>query len=238
MSSLRSRTIRLASENPDLRPYLLPLLKKTAGITLHRENIEVKLGSGSTQSISAMVHGPWAIHKGVGSSGYSITFIPEGITFVRKLKSLANAEAILSGMLEEMPELQGVVSKADLTPYKARLIQIQKDPSVIAPSVPKTPTILLEEKRDAVIAALKADGLFSMGRRSGKAGEFFSVRGLPSAPTRAISVGSRDVLLNEYDVLDDKWKMNSANPFSLPSPPKTQEGQRHAFTAPARRSDR
>lgn len=31
MSSLRSRTIRLANDNPELRPVLLPILVKTAG---------------------------------------------------------------------------------------------------------------------------------------------------------------------------------------------------------------
>jgi len=31
MSSLRSRTIRLAQTNPDLRPILLPILERTAG---------------------------------------------------------------------------------------------------------------------------------------------------------------------------------------------------------------
>jgi len=30
MSDLRARTIRLAEENPELRPHLLPLLRKTA----------------------------------------------------------------------------------------------------------------------------------------------------------------------------------------------------------------
>jgi len=31
MSSLRSRTIRLANSNPELRPLLLPILERTAG---------------------------------------------------------------------------------------------------------------------------------------------------------------------------------------------------------------
>lgn len=31
MSSLRSRTIRLANSNPELRPVLLPILERTAG---------------------------------------------------------------------------------------------------------------------------------------------------------------------------------------------------------------
>ena len=76
----------------------------------------------------------------------------------------------------------------------------------------------VDEKRVKLIADIKAAGLVPMGTRSGKAGEFFSAKGLKSAPTRAISVGTRDVLLNEFDMYDEKWKMAKAELISATTP--------------------
>lgn len=51
MSSLRAATIRLAHENPELRPHLLPLLSKTASRTASMEGWKREEKPGSTYPV-------------------------------------------------------------------------------------------------------------------------------------------------------------------------------------------
>ena len=220
MDILRSRLIRLAHTNPELRPHLLPILgsARTATFSLVKETADIPLAGGGVQQVDALVHGPWAIYKNFKGSGYAVTFIPTGQAVTQKPPTLMDAKAFLEALLDRAPDLAHARVIGDVMHHKDIIVELIKDPPALSGTSKKPPVEKVSEKRDKLIEAIKAAGLSHMGQRSGKAGDFFAPRGLGSAPSRAIAVGNRDVLLNLFDMGDEKWKMMKVELISAMTP--------------------
>lgn len=217
MNPLRSRLIRLAHANPDLRPHLLPLLR-TASLSLVKQNIDLKLYGGETKTVSALVSGPWSIYKNLTGSGYAVTFTPTGQAVTTKNPTLMDAKAFLEALLERAPDLARANGIDDVMRHMDVIKDLLKNPPAVSGTARKGPAERVSDTREKLIAQIQSMGLAPMGKRSGKAGDFFAARGLDSAPTRAISVGTRDVLLNEFVMYDEKWKMFKAELISKVTP--------------------
>ena len=203
MATLRSSLIRLAHQNPELRPHLLPLLSvdKQAALSLKKELITPATASAKPlPPMEALTVGPWAIHKNIKGSGYAVTFTPTGHALSTKAKTLTDAKAFLETLIEREPSLMHANDLNDVMSHKVMILDLVKNP-------PWGPAPLtLGEKRDLVRGWLIQEGLRSKGSRSGKAGEFFyhPESGGGFAPSRAIALGSRDLILNEYRN-DESW---------------------------------
>lgn len=191
---------------------------KTASLSLVKKDIELILYGGTTKTVSALVSGPWAIYKNIKGAGYAVTFIPTGGAVSTKNPTLMDAKAFLEALLERAPDLARANDVGDVMRHKDIIVDLLKNPPAVSGTARKGPVEKVSEKRERLIADIKAAGLIAMGTRSGKAGEFFASRGLKSAPSRAISVGTRDVLLNEFDMYDQKWKMAKAELISATTP--------------------
>lgn len=189
---------------------------KTASLALTKESVDIPLVGGKKQ-VDALVHGPWSIYKNFKGGGYAVTFTPTGQAVTTKCHTLMDAKAFLEVMLEQAPDLAHASNIGDVMRHKDILVALVKNPPALSGAAINAP-VPVSEKRVSLIADIKAAGLAPMGTRSGKAGDFFAARGLGSAPTRAISVGNRDVLLNQYDMQDEKWKMLKVELISAISP--------------------
>lgn len=222
MNPLRSKLIRLAHANPDLRPTLLPLLvgqARVANLSLVKQTVNIPTLGGKVVEVAALVHGPWSIYKNFKGAGYAVTFTPTAQAFSwQKNPTLMDAKAFLEALLDRAPDLARANDIGDVMRHKDIIVELIKNPPAVSGTALKGPVEKVSEKREKLIADIKAAGLAALGTRSGKAGEFFAARGLKSAPTRAISVGTRDVLLNEFDMYDEKWKMFKAELISATTP--------------------
>lgn len=211
MTNLRTATIRLAHSNPELRPYLLPLLKE-ASVTYRKEKIDIPTYSGKSESVDAAVYGPWAVHKNLGSNGWSVTFVPSGQSITTRSKTLMDAKAFLETILEREPSLVHANSVDDVLRHKALFMELIRNPPAASGSAKRAP-MPVSDKRDIVMGWLKAEGFRSQGTRSGKAGEFFYLPSSDGTPSRAVAVGAREMLLNEYIIsssygrYDERWGM-------------------------------
>lgn len=217
MATLRSKLIRLAYENPEVRSRILGLFK-TANISLVKKTVSIQTMGGKTVELDALVYGPWSIYKNFKGSGYAVTFTPTGQAVSTKNPTLMDAKAFLETLLERAPDLARANDVSDVMRHKDIIVELLKNPPAVSGTAKKTPVEKVSEKRVRIIQELKDAGLVSLGERSGKAGEFFAARGLKSAPTRAIAVGNRDVLLNQFDMYDEKWKMLKAELISDTTP--------------------
>ena len=191
---------------------------KTASFSLVKETVGIKTVGGKVIEVSAMVHGPWSIYKNFKGGGYAVTFTPTGQAVSQRNPTLMDAKAFLEALLERAPDLARANDIGDVMRHKDIIVELIKNPPAVSGTAKKPPVAKVSEKREKLIADIRAAGLASIGERSGKAGEFFAARGLKSAPTRAISVGSRDVLLNEFDMYDEKWKLFKAELISATTP--------------------
>lgn len=223
--TLRSKIVRLAHQNPSLRPHLLPLLK-TADLNLRKEKIVIPLTGGGTQELDAMVVGPWSIHKNLQGSGWAVTFTPTGQAVTTRPKSLSDAKAFLEAMIEQAPDLLHANDVGDVMKHQNLLRELMIRPPTTGRQRAYVPRVA--DRRLEVKQMLLDAGLVSVGERSGKAGEFFYPSrlrgmGLGGAPNRAIALGNRDVLLNVFDPRDEKWKMKDAELISAITPEKISQ---------------
>jgi hypothetical protein len=217
-----------------VRVSLMDPMDKTANLSLTKKDIDLKLLAGDTKVVSSLVHGPWAIYKSLKGAGYTVTFIPTGQAITTKSPTLTDAKALLEALLEKAPDLEKANDVADIMRHKDLIVEVLKNPPAMSGTARKPPVERVSDKREKVIADLKEAGLMSMGTRSGKAGDFFAARGLRSAPTRAISVGTRDVLLNTFDMYDQKWKMAKAELISAVTPELLAQWVKWVNAGPAR----
>ena len=213
--TLRSKVIRLAHQNPALRPHLLPVLK-SAAMTYVKQKIQVPLKDGGFEEALAEVHGSWAIHKSLGGRGWTVTFVPKGLALARP-KTQMDARALLEAVLEKVPSLANAATEADVRSHYNDIKDILRNPPKASGTAKRAPSVSLVEKREQVIQWLLEAGMRSKGERSGKAGNFFYPP-LPygETPTLAISVGARDLLLNQYLMIgrDERWVMKKAELLS------------------------
>lgn len=80
--------------------------------------------------------------------------------------------------------------------------------------------IPLPVQRETVRGWIEAQGLVSLGTRAGKGGEFYGRNSI--SPTRVISLGNRDLLLNTYTIgkrrgdtkFDERWSLFRAELLS------------------------
>lgn len=238
MSTLRSNLIRLAHTNPDLRPHLLPLLvtkgSKSAALVLTKKQVDIPTVGGAKIPTDALTVGPWAVHKNLKGSGYAVTFLPTGMAITTKNPTLMDAKALLETLLDRAPDLGRANDQSDVMRHKDIIVELLKNPPAVSGTAKKGPVEKVSETREKLIAQIKSMGLAPMGQRSGKAGEFFAARGLNSAPTRAISVGARDVLLNQFDMYDEKWKMVKADLISKVTPELLERWVKWVSEGPSR----
>lgn len=235
MDSLRSKLIRLAHNNPELRSQILSVLK-TGSLTLVRQSVSIPTLGGDTEEVDAMVHGPWSIYKNLQGRGYAVTFTQTGQAITTKSPTLGDAKAFLEALLEQAPDLERANDVSDIMRHKDIIVALLRNPPAVSGTARKPPVQSLPEKRAKLIEAIRALDLAPMGARSGKAGDFFAARGLDSAPTRAIAVGNRDVLLNTFDMGDEKWKMTKAELISAMTPELLQSWVDWVKAGPSRGS--
>jgi hypothetical protein len=101
----------------------------------------------------------------------------------------------------------------------------------------------LEEKRVQVREWILAEGMRSQGSRYGKAGEFFYAPG-DAAPARAISLGSRELLLNVYNITanhgryDERWGMSESVLITKVTPETVKKCVAWAKRGPTRKEIR
>lgn len=201
-----------------VRVSLMEPMDKTASFSLVKETVSIPTLGGKVVDVSALVHGPWSIYKNFKGAGYAVTFTPTGQAVSQKNPTLMDAKAFLEALIDRAPDLARANDIGDVMRHKDIIVDLVKNPPAVSGTALKGPVEKVSEKREKLIADIKAAGLVAMGTRSGKAGEFFAARGLKSAPTRAISVGTRDVLLNEFDMYDEKWKMFKSDLISATTP--------------------
>lgn len=213
--TLRSKVIRLAQENPELRSYLLPVLK-SAAMTYVKQKIQVPVKDGGFEEVLAEVHGSWAIHKSLGGVGWTVTFVPKGLALSRP-RTQTDARALLEAILAMLPNLTNASTESEVLAHQREIVGIIRNPPKASGTAKRAPSVNLVQKREQVIQWLLEAGMRSKGGRSGKAGDFFYPP-LPygETPTLAISVGARDLLLNQYLMRgrDERWVMKSAELLS------------------------
>ncbi len=227
MTGLRSKIIRLAHQQPALRPHLLPLLK-TAELALRKEKITIPVLGGDTKELDAMVVGPWSIYKSLAGSSWTVTFTPTGQAVTKRAKTLSDAKAFLEAMIERAPDLLHANDVNDVMRHKDIIVELTRNPPTTGKSKPYTPSV--SDRRIEIKQMLREAGLTSVGQRSGKAGEFFYPTVLSGgsyarggAPNRAIALGNREVLLNVFDSRDQKWKMYASELISKITPETIQK---------------
>lgn len=234
--TLRSKLIRLAHAQPELRPHLLPLLKEAA-VNMKRQPLEIPLQTGGSETVDAIVAGPWAVHKNIGASGYAVTFIPSGRLIYNRSKTLMDAKGFLEAMLEAAPDLLRANDVNDVMRHRDVIMALIKNPPALSGTAKKPPVERVFEKREKLIEELKNRGLKSYGERSGKAGQFFAkwMSGrMGDSPTRALSVGNRDLLRNEFQMRDERWVLVDSKPISTISPEILDDWVKWTIAGPSR----
>lgn len=234
MPTLRSRVIHLAHEHPELRPHLLPLLKQ-AELSLKREQVTIPLATGGTETVDALTLGPWSIYKNLRGSGYAVTFTPTGQAITTKPKTLMDAKGFLEAMIAAAPDLARANDTGDIMRHKDVIVELIKNPPALSGTAKKPPVELVSEKREKLIDEIRRLGLASYGTRYGKAGEFFAKRMLGrggDSPTRAISMGRKEVLKNEF--YNDRWGMVDSVLISAMTPELLKNWVDWAMAGPSR----
>lgn len=236
MSTLRSKVIHLAHDQPEFRQYLLPILKE-AGILFRKEKVTIPTNTGEPREIDALVLGPWSIYKNIRGSGYAVTFTQTGQAITTKPPTLMDAKAFLETIIQLEPALAHVNDVGDIMRYKTVIEDVLRNPPMASGTSKKPPVEKVSEKREKLKRELETMGLVPWGRRSGKSGEFYAPRMLGrmgESPTISISLGNRDVLLNHYDLDAGQWRMWDAELISTMTPEKLKKWVGEVKIAPTR----
>lgn len=200
-----------------LRQRLRPrIASRTAAVSYSKQKINLALSGGKSEEVLADVYGPWAIHKSLGGSGWTITFAPLGLAIARP-KTQMDSRALLEAILEKAPTLADARTEADVKAHYGDIKDILRNPPKASGTAKRAPSVSLAEKREQVIGWLMAAGMRPKGSRYGKAGDFFYPPvGYGETPTLAISVGARDLLLNSYLMSgrDERWVMEDSELLS------------------------
>lgn len=180
-------------------------------LTLKKQNIVIPLRDGKSDPLPSITYGTWAVHRGIDGRGWTVTHIPTGKAFVHP-RSQKQGIAYLEEMDNIDNKLMWAKSENDIKRYADALRNLMLNP----PQVSKRKTPVGKPDSLDFKGILMDGGLQSLGRRYGKAGEFYGIPG----SSRAISVGKRDILLNEFlvgitspDQLrrpDTRWNMFKA----------------------------
>lgn len=214
-NTLRSKVIRLAHANPSLRPHLLPLLKRGASV-YEQKKLQIPINNGGFEEVVADVHGSWAIHKSLGGSGWTVTFVPKGFALARSTTKI-DARALLEAILTAFPDIANAQTVDQVSAHQREIMGIIRNPPKASGTAKRAPSMSLVQKREQVIQWLTEAGMRPKGSRYGKAGDFFYPPvAYGETPTLAISVGARDLLLNSYLMTgrDERWVMKDAELIS------------------------
>jgi len=204
----------------------LQTLLKTADLSLRRDKITIPLATGGTETLDALVFGPWSIYKSLRGSGYTVTFTPTGQAVTSSPKTLMDAKGFLDAMIAAAPDLARANDTGDIMRHKDVIMGLIKNPPALSGTAKKPPVELVSEKREKLIDEIRRLGLASYGTRYGKAGEFFAKRmsgRMGDSPTRAISVGRKEVLKNEFYMRDERWGMADTVLISAMTPELLKE---------------
>lgn len=216
------------------------LQKLANSFTYRKENITIKTILGDRE-VPAQVYKNWGIHKASGSSGWAITLIPTGLQLPRiKPRTREDAQSFLEALLTEFPILTNANSADDVKPYVSRYMELA-DSHVSTSKALRVPRV--SDMREDLIRKLKEMGLREMGERSGKAGTFFSWG--YETPAWAISVGNRDVILNQfqlesrmsrgYESWGGRWVLVDSELISKMPPEKLEKWVNALKRAPTRK---
>ena len=197
--ALRSRVIRLAHARPELRRHLLPLLKQ-ASLSYKKERIDIPTAGGGVVTVDAVTYGSWAIYKNFSGSGWAVSLTQTGQAATTRPRTLKEARAYLDAPLERVPSLAIVTNESEVLQHRDVFNDLRKNPPGAGPR-----PMSVDEKREEVEKWLIAAGLVSMGKRSGKSGEFYALRG--DTPTASIAVGRNSLMLNKFNMEDERWGM-------------------------------
>lgn len=180
-------------------------------LTLKKQNIVIPLRDGKSEPLPSITYGTWAVHRGIDGRGWTVTHIPTGKAFVHP-RSQKQGIAYLEEMDNIDNKLMWAKSENDIKRYADALRNLMLNP----PQVSKRRTPVRKPDILDFKGILTNEGLQSLGRRYGKAGEFYGIPG----SSRAISIGKRDILLNEFLVgisspdqirrPDTRWNMFKA----------------------------
>lgn len=185
------------------------------------------MSAGPPVVVQAMTYGPFAIHKALRGSGWGLVYTPmaggvrDPAYKIVTRPTLKDATALLEAILQEMPELAHARTLSDIESHSRAMRDILNNPPQVSKAVRVTPLL---ETRAKVRGWLVDAGLRPMGERYGKAGEFFGVYG--GKGSRVISLGARDLLLNEYIIqksqhrtqFDERWNAADSELLSKVSP--------------------
>jgi hypothetical protein len=148
-----------------------------------------------------------------------------------------DAKAFLETIIQLEPALAHVKSVPDIMRYRTVIEDVLRNPPTESGTSKKPPVERVSDKREKLKQELESMGLVPWGRRSGKAGDFYAPRMLGrmgETPTVAISLGNRDILLNQYDLGAGQWRMWQAELISAMTPEKLKKWVDEVKKAPTR----
>ena len=171
-----------------------------------KQPIEITTSRGP-RTVEALVVGSWAVHKQLEGRDWKVTHVPSGLATLT-FRAQRDAVGVLAEIAKE-PDLLGAKSVPEVMRFKDLILGLQQQVLTGRPhAVPGTrkPVIDIE-------GILLDAGLHNQGKRHGKAGEFWGVRG----SSRMIAVGAREVLQNvffvgapRYGQFDTRWLMKDS----------------------------
>lgn len=199
MPTLRRQIVRLASQHPELRRHLIPLLRR-AGLSWKRETVTIPVSDGE-ETLNAYVKGNWGVYKDLSGGGWTIAWIPEGLAMKQHVSSKKLAVAIMEAVGERAPAIWRARSKGDVLRHKREIKDVLLNP----PYVSKGRTPRRKEPTLDFEGILSSEGLRNLGTRYGKAGEFWGIKG----NGRMLSLGRRDVMRNVFFVENRGYQLGS-----------------------------
>ena len=168
------------------------MLRQKISATWAKGKFKVKLRDNMTEEVATDLFGGWGVHKAVGASGWALTHLSSG----KRLwgtKTKRDAKSLVQALVSVDPKLKNP-SESYLESQKDIVIALLRDPSQWSlSSTKRKPKV--SERREEIARMLFSAGLRSLGTRSGKAGEFYGIKG----SSRAIAVGNRDILKNVFN---------------------------------------
>ena len=125
--SLRRQLIRLAYTNRELRPHLLPLLVKRAGVA-RWSKVSLQLPDpveGVVNETTGYSLGAWAVHKSLTGKGWGVSHIPSGAS-AGTFGSQKVGRLFVEAMFAEVPELAKARTIAEIKPHFRVLSQLSR----------------------------------------------------------------------------------------------------------------
>lgn len=189
---------------------------------------EIAVVGGQKKEVDGYSYGVWGVNKHGGK--WAITHIPSGLVAI-PVPSLAVGKAAAEKMISDIPELENARSTDDIIRHKDYFIGLRKEamfsPQGLVPSSKAKPIRKSIDYASDLEAVLRDGGLQNLGRRYGKAGTMWGIKGL----ARQISVGRRDVMRNYFYVLfshddrrpDTRWNNKDAEYLSKMTPERLRE---------------